>query len=67
MKISFFGRLPKIDLALSNGLHVLSFVTVDEVPEWALFDQFKAPSAGYMLRKAHSESLRSSKTRCFSK
>ena len=41
-QLSFFGRLPEIDLSLSNGLHVLSFMTADGQPEWTIFDRSQA-------------------------
>jgi len=34
--VSLFGRLPEISLGLSNGLHVLSMMTAEGDPEWAL-------------------------------
>lgn|GEM_PF-2327405 len=36
--ISTFGRLPELDLHLSSGLHVLSFMTADGEPEWGVHD-----------------------------
>jgi len=37
--ISLFGRLPEIDVGFSNGLHVLSMMTRESDPEWALFNR----------------------------
>ena len=34
--VSVTGRLPEIDIALSNGLHVVSFTTIEGDPEWGL-------------------------------
>jgi hypothetical protein len=34
--ITLFGRLPEIDVALSNGLHVVSMMTAEGDPAWAL-------------------------------
>jgi hypothetical protein len=34
--ISLTGRLPEIAVTFSNGLHLLSFTTVEGDPEWAL-------------------------------
>jgi hypothetical protein len=34
--VKLFGRLPEIDLGLSNGLHVLSMMTSEGNPEWSL-------------------------------
>ena len=41
-EVSLFSRLPEIDLGLSNGLHVLSFMTADGLPEWTIFDRSQA-------------------------
>ena len=37
--ISLLGRLPEIDIGLSNGLHILSMMTRESDPEWALFNR----------------------------
>jgi hypothetical protein len=37
--LSFFGRLPEIDVGLSNGMHILSFMTAEGAPAWTLFDR----------------------------
>lgn len=37
--VSLVGRLPEIDIGLSNGLHVLSMMTRESDPEWALFNR----------------------------
>jgi hypothetical protein len=34
--VALTGRLPEIDIALSNGLHVVSFMTAEGDPEWGL-------------------------------
>ena len=34
-----FGRLPEIEIAFSNGMFLLSFMTADGDPQWAVFDQ----------------------------
>jgi hypothetical protein len=34
--ISLIGRLPEIAVALSNGLHLVSFMTAEGDPEWAI-------------------------------
>lgn len=39
LEISMFGRLPEIDLGLSNKLHVVSLMTAEGQPQWALFDR----------------------------
>ena len=37
--ISLFGRIPEIDIALSTGVHVVSFMTHEADPEWALINR----------------------------
>jgi hypothetical protein len=37
--LSTFGRLPELALFLSNDFHVLSFMTAEGDPSWALFDR----------------------------
>lgn len=34
--ISLYGRLPELELTLSNGLHLLSMMTAEGDPSWAL-------------------------------
>jgi hypothetical protein len=36
---ALFGRLPEIELSLSNETRVLSFMTAEGNPEWTLFDR----------------------------
>jgi hypothetical protein len=36
VSVSLYGRLPEISLDLSNGLHLLSMMTAEGDPEWAL-------------------------------
>ena len=36
LSLSLYGRLPEVDLALSNGLHLLSSMTAEGDPAWAL-------------------------------
>lgn len=36
-----FGRLPEIELVLSNGVRVLSFVTSSGDPRWTPFDRLQ--------------------------
>lgn len=33
-----FGRLPEANLSLNGGIHVLSFMTSEGGPEWAMMD-----------------------------
>lgn len=37
--ITTFARLPEIQLSLSGGLHVASFMTAEGDPVWTLFDR----------------------------
>jgi hypothetical protein len=37
--IRTFGRLPEIQLSLSGGFYVASFMTAEGDPEWTLFDK----------------------------
>ena len=39
-----FGRLPEIEIAFSNGMFLLSFMTADGDPQWAVFDQRSYPA-----------------------
>jgi len=36
--LEIFGRLPEVCLSLSGGMYLLSFMTSDGGPEWALMD-----------------------------
>lgn len=36
ISVCLYGRLPEIELTLSNGLHVLSMMTAEGDPAWAL-------------------------------
>jgi hypothetical protein len=42
-----FGRLPEVDVGLSNGLHVLSMMTSEGDPEWGLCK--RSPTGGLWL------------------
>jgi hypothetical protein len=37
--VATFGRLPEIDVSFSGGLHLLSMMTAEGDPQWALFDR----------------------------
>jgi hypothetical protein len=37
--VSLFGRLPEIEIRFSNGLHLLSMMTTDSDPGWALIER----------------------------
>lgn len=39
INVALFGRLPELDPALSNGAHVVSFMTAQGEPAWTLFDR----------------------------
>jgi hypothetical protein len=47
--ISLFGRLPEIDIGLSNGLHVVSMMTAEGDPRWVLSERGK-PGKGFMIK-----------------
>ncbi len=34
--VALFGTLPEIEVSLSNGLRVVSFMTAEGQPEWAI-------------------------------
>jgi hypothetical protein len=36
LDITHFGRLPEIEIELSNGFRLLSFMTVEEGPDWTI-------------------------------
>jgi hypothetical protein len=36
---ALFGRLPEIEIRLTNGVRVLSFMTAEGDPDWTLFDR----------------------------
>lgn len=42
--VKLYGRLPEIDLGLSNGLHVLSMMTAEGDPAWKLSKQAEGSS-----------------------
>jgi hypothetical protein len=39
VELSTVGRLPEIVVALTDGLHVSSFMTAEGDPQWSLFDR----------------------------
>lgn len=55
---ALFGRLLEIDLALSSGVHVASFMTDRGDPEWTLFDRRASISRWTYVRRGllHIES-----------
>jgi hypothetical protein len=36
LDITHFGRLPEIEIELSNGFRLLTFMTVEEGPDWTI-------------------------------
>jgi hypothetical protein len=44
ISVDVFGRLPEIDIHLSNGLHLLSMMTADGEPQWSIADRRDNPS-----------------------
>ena len=39
VEAKLFGRLAEIEIVLSNGVRLLSFMTADGNPQWVLFDR----------------------------
>ena len=48
--ISLYGRLPEIAVRLSNGLHLLSMMTVEGDPDWALLKRNEGDSTSVYVR-----------------
>jgi hypothetical protein len=48
--LSMFGRLPEIDLALTDGRHLLSFMTAEGEPAWSLIDRRSEPVISLSVR-----------------
>jgi hypothetical protein len=48
--IQLIGRLPELDLGLTNGLHLLSFMTAEGDPAWALIKRRDAASQSISVR-----------------
>lgn len=46
---ALFGRIPEISIGLSNGLYVVSFMTAEGQPEWALI--CRQPQSGALCVK----------------
>jgi hypothetical protein len=55
---SLTGRLPEVDIALSNGLHVLSMMTAEGDPAWALINRCGSQVVSLSVRagRLHQES-----------
>lgn len=50
-ELQTFGRLPEISVGLSNGLHVVSFMTSGGQPAWALFDRRDLDTSWLTVRR----------------
>jgi hypothetical protein len=50
---TLFGRLPEIELCLSNGVHVLSFMMAEGNPQWVLFDRRGDVTRWLVVRRGH--------------
>jgi hypothetical protein len=48
--LTLFGRLPEIDLALTDDRHLLSFATAEGQPEWSLADRRSSPNVWLSVR-----------------
>jgi hypothetical protein len=47
--VEIFGRLPEISIGLSNGLHVVSFMTAEGQPQWTVLT--RKPFIGHLSVK----------------
>jgi hypothetical protein len=47
---AYVGRLPEIIVNFTNGLHVLSFMTSEGQPEWAIFDRTRSTGKTSWIR-----------------
>ena len=50
--VALYGRLPEIDMTFSNGLHLLSMMTAEGDPDWALTKREERSSASFHVRAA---------------
>ena len=50
VSVDLIGRLPEIDMGLSNGLHVVSMMTSEGDPAWTLGDLRGAESVWFCIR-----------------
>jgi len=48
--LSTFGRIPEVDLALTDGLHLTSFMTAEGQPAWSLTDRRAKPHIWVIVR-----------------
>jgi hypothetical protein len=51
LEMSIFGRLPEIDVGLSNGLHVVSLMTAEGQPQWTLFDSHNSKNCWIRVKR----------------
>jgi hypothetical protein len=49
--LSLVGRLPEIDLAFTNGLHLVTFMTAEGQPDWSLTDRRTSPQTWVTVRR----------------
>jgi hypothetical protein len=52
LHVKTFGRLPEIEIGLSNELNVLSFMTAEGYPAWTLFDRRKPQAQWISVERA---------------
>ena len=50
-KLEVFGELPELAVGLSNGHRILSFMTSEGDPQWALFDRRSVPGKWLCVRE----------------
>ena len=50
-----YGRSPKIDLGLSNGLHLVSMMTAEGDPGWILTNRSEGISSSIRVRAGRIE------------
>ena len=50
ISVTLSGRLPEIDVGLSNGLHIVSMMTAEGDPAWALIKRVDEASIAMAVR-----------------
>jgi len=59
--VKTFGQMPEIEVTFSNGMRILSFMTAEGSPAWALFDgrnaqqRWLSVEAGHLLIHSREE------------
>jgi hypothetical protein len=48
--VTLLGRLPEIDIGLTNGLHIVSMMTAEGDPAWALTRRIDEASISITVR-----------------